>query len=143
MTTVNIALRRQIFLLDYFTEGNIPDSLIGVPENWTPDQISTYQKYWDAYFDGDIGRRRKAKFVPGGVAKTFLQTKEPSLTGPFDEWLARVILLCFLDLAARPLCSSLNRATAETQEGTRRGGRPAAGARLGQKPDRRCDRWRV
>jgi hypothetical protein len=81
MTTVNIALRRQLYLLDYFSEGNIPDSLIGVPENWTPDQIASYQKYWDAYFDGDLSRRRRAKFVPGGVAKTFIQTKEPELKG--------------------------------------------------------------
>ena len=64
ITTVNIALRRQMYLLDYFTDGNIPDSLIGVPESWTPDQIASYQKYWDAYFDGDLGRRRRAKFVP-------------------------------------------------------------------------------
>jgi len=115
VTTVNIALRRQIFLLDYFTEGNIPDSLIGVPENWTPDQIATYQKYWDAYFDGDLGRRRKAKFVPGGVAKTFLQTKEPSLTGPFDEWLARVICFAF-SISPQGLVQQNNRATAETQK---------------------------
>jgi len=114
VTTVNIALRRQIFLLDYFTEGNIPDSLIGVPENWTPDQIATYQKYWDTYFDGDLGRRRKAKFVPGGVAKTFLQTKEPSLTGPFDEWLARLICFAF-SVSPQGLVQQLNRATAETQ----------------------------
>ncbi len=115
VTTVNIALRRQIFLLDYFTEGNIPDSLIGVPENWTPDQIATYQKYWDVYFDGDLGRRRKAKFVPGGVAKTFLQTKEPSLTGPFDEWLARVICFAF-SISPQGLVQQVNRATAETQK---------------------------
>jgi len=115
VTTVNIALRRQIFLLDYFTEGNIPDSLIGVPENWTPDQIATYQKYWDTYFDGDLGRRRKAKFVPGGVAKTFLQTKEPSLTGPFDEWLARLICFAF-SVSPQGLVQQLNRATAETQK---------------------------
>jgi len=115
VTTVNIALRRQMYLLDYFTEGNIPDSLIGVPENWTPDQIATYQKYWDAYFDGDQGRRRRAKFVPGGVAKTYVQTSEPELKGAFDEWLAR--LVCFaLSVSPQALTQTMNRATAETQK---------------------------
>lgn len=115
VTTVNIALRRQMYLLDYFTEGNIPDSLIGVPENWTPDQIASYQKYWDAYFDGDQGRRRRAKFVPGGVAKTFVQTSEPELKGAFDEWLAR--LVCFaLSISPQALTQTMNRATAETQK---------------------------
>ena len=32
--TVNIALRRQLWQLDYFTEGSIPDALIGVPQSW-------------------------------------------------------------------------------------------------------------
>jgi hypothetical protein len=115
VTTVNIALRRQMFLLDYFTEGNIPDSLIGVPENWTPDQIASYQKYWDVYFDGDVGRRRRAKFVPGGVAKTFIQTKEPELKSPFDEWLARIVCFAF-SISPQSLMQTMNRATAETQK---------------------------
>jgi phage portal protein BeeE len=37
--SVNIALRRQIYQLQYYTEGNVPEALIGVPENWNPDQI--------------------------------------------------------------------------------------------------------
>ncbi|MFZ0729093.1 MAG: phage portal protein [Methylovirgula sp.] len=115
ITTVNIALRRQMFLLDYFTQGNIPDSLIGVPESWTPDQIASYQKYWDAYFDGDLGRRRRAKFVPGGVAKTFIQTKEPDLKSPFDEWLARIVCFAF-SISPQALTQQMNRATAETQK---------------------------
>ncbi len=115
ITTVNIALRRQMYLLDYFTEGNIPDSLIGVPESWTPDQIASYQKYWDAYFDGDLGRRRRAKFVPGGVAKTFIQTKEPELKGPFDEWLARIVCFAF-SISPQALTQTMNRATADTQK---------------------------
>lgn len=115
VTTVNIALRRQAYLLDYFTQGNIPDSLIGVPENWTPDQIASYQKYWDAYFDGDLSRRRRAKFVPGGVAKTFVQTREPDLKGSFDEWLARIICFAF-SISPQALTQQMNRATAETQK---------------------------
>jgi hypothetical protein len=115
ITTVNIALRRQMFLLDYFTEGNIPDSLIGVPENWTPDQIASYQKYWDAYFDGDLGRRRRAKFVPGGIAKTFIQTKEPELKSAFDEWLARIVCFAF-SISPQALTQTMNRATSETQK---------------------------
>jgi HK97 family phage portal protein len=115
VTTVNIALRRQMFLLDYFSEGNIPDSLIGVPENWTPDQIASYQKYWDAYFDGDLARRRRAKFVPGGVAKTFIQTKEPELKSLFDEWLARIVCFAF-SISPQALTQTMNRSTAETQK---------------------------
>ncbi len=31
MNTVNIALRRQVMTLEYFTSGTVPDALIGVP----------------------------------------------------------------------------------------------------------------
>ena len=115
VTTVNIALRRQLFLLEYFTQGNIPDSLIGVPEGWTPDQIASYQKYWDAYFSGESGRRRRAKFVPGAAARSFVQTKEPELKSAFDDWLARLVCFAF-SISPQALVSQMNRATAEVQK---------------------------
>lgn len=115
VTTVNIALRRQLFLMDYFTQGSIPDSLIGVPDGWTPDQIASYQKYWDAYFSGDAARRRRAKFVPGGVAKSFVQTKEPELKNVFDDWLARIVCFAF-SVSPGALVPQMNRATAQVQK---------------------------
>jgi hypothetical protein len=76
--TVNIALRRQMWQLDYFTEGSIRDALIGVPTSWTPDQIKKFQDYWDTEFAGDLAKRRRAKFVPGEAAAKVVQTKERS-----------------------------------------------------------------
>ena len=113
--TANIALKRQIFTLTHFTESNIPESLIGVPESWTPDQIKNFQDYWDAYFTGDLAARRRAKFVPGGVAKTFIQTKEPELKNLFDEWLARVVCYAF-SVSPQAFVHQQNRATGETQK---------------------------
>ena len=113
--TANIALKRQMFTLSHFTEGNIPESLIGVPENWTPDQIKNFQDYWDAYFTGDLAARRRAKFVPGGVAKTFIQTKEPELKGVFDEWLARIVCYAF-SVSHQAFVNQTNRSTGETQK---------------------------
>ena len=113
--TANIALKRQMFTLSHFTEGNIPESLIGVPESWTPDQIKNFQDYWDAYFTGDLAARRRAKFVPGGVAKTFIQTKEPELKNVFDEWLARIVCYAF-SVSPQAFVTHINRATGETQK---------------------------
>ena len=115
VSTVNIALRRQLFLTEYFTEGNIPDSLIGVPDGWSADQIASYQKYWDSYFSGEAGRRRRAKFVPGAVAHSFVQTKEPELKTLFDDWLARLVCFAF-SVSPQALVSQMNRATAEVQK---------------------------
>ena len=108
-------MKRQLNQLAYYSEGNIPESLIGVPDAWTPDQIKNFQDYWDLYFTGDLARRRRAKFVPGGVAKTFIQTKEPELKNAFDEWIARVVCFAF-SVSPQPLVNQMNRATSETQK---------------------------
>ena len=115
IATVNIGLKRQLNQLAYYSEGNIPESLIGVPDAWTPDQIKNFQDYWDLYFTGDLARRRRAKFVPGGVAKTFIQTKEPELKNAFDEWIARVVCFAF-SISPQPFVTQMNRATSETQK---------------------------
>ncbi len=93
--TVNIALRRQMWQFDYFTEGSVPDALIGVPNSWTPEQIKQFQDYWDTEFAGDLAKRRRAKFVPGDTASRGHQTKEPQHKDDFDEWLARIICFAF------------------------------------------------
>ena len=79
----------------YFSEGSVPDALIGVPNSWTPDQIKQFQDYWDTEFSGDLAKRRRAKFVPGDSASRVHQTKEPSHKDDFDEWLARIICFAF------------------------------------------------
>ncbi len=114
LMTVNIALRRQMWQLDYYSEGSIPDALIGVPQGWTPDQIRQFQDYWDTEFAGDLARRRRAKFVPGDSAVKVHQTKEPEQKNDFDEWLARVICYAF-SVPPQWAVKLMNRATADNQ----------------------------
>ena len=114
LMTVNIALRRQLWQLDYYTEGSIPDALIGVPTNWTPEQIKQFQDYWDTEFAGDLAKRRRAKFVPGDTAAKVVQTKEPQHKDDFDEWLARIICFAF-SVPPQWAVKLMNRATADNQ----------------------------
>jgi hypothetical protein len=114
LMTVNIALRRQVWQLDYYSEGSVPDALIGVPNSWTPDQIKQFQDYWDAEFAGDLARRRRAKFVPGDTAAKVHQTKEPEQKNDFDEWLARIICFAF-SIPPQWAVKAMNRATADNQ----------------------------
>ena len=113
--SVNIALRRQIYQLQYYTEGNVPEALIGVPENWNPDQIRQFQAYWDSLNAGDTAERRHAKFVPGGVAKTFVPVREPAMKDAFDEWLARIVCYVF-SVPPSAFTAQVNRATAESAQ---------------------------
>jgi hypothetical protein len=111
--TVNIALRRQMWQLAYFTDGNIPDSLIGVPSTWTPDQIKQFQDWFDSMLLGNLQGRRSARFVPGEVAKSYVPTKEAEIFGAAEEWLSRVICFCF-GVSHQALVKEVNKATAET-----------------------------
>lgn len=114
IVTVNIALRRQAYQLQYFTEGNVPDSLFAVPDSWTPDQIKQFQDWWDSVTQA--ASKRKARFVPGGV--NVIDTKASAIgTGDeiMNEWLARVVCYCF-NVSPTQLTKTNNRTTSETQK---------------------------
>lgn len=115
LTTVSIALRRQLFLLDYYMEGNIPDAICGLPETWTPDQIRSYQTWWDSYFEGNLAKRRRMKFVPGTASKNYTPTKEPELKNEFDEWLIKIICYAF-SVSPQPFIKQMNRSSSQTQK---------------------------
>lgn len=109
MMTINIAIRRQIFQLNYFTEGNIPQALIGVPDTWTPDQIRVFQEWFDNILAGNLAEKRKARFVPSAVGKTYIPTQETELFGAAEEWLARVTCYAF-STNPEPFIKTTNRA---------------------------------
>ena len=109
--TVNIALRRQMHQLQYYTEGNVPEALIAVPQQWTTEQIKQFQTYWDALMEGSTAQRRHAKFVPGDMK--YQPTKDSTLKDMYDEWLARVVCFAF-SISPQPFVEMMNRATADT-----------------------------
>lgn len=117
LMTINIALRRQVFQLNFFTEGNIPAALIGVPETWTPDQIRSFQEWFDSILAGNLGERRRARFVPSAVGKTYVPTQETELFGKAEEWLARVVCFAF-SISPQPFLMMMNRATAQVSSQT-------------------------
>lgn len=110
--TVNIALRKQMYTLNYYTEGNIPEAFCGVPDNWGMDQIKQFQLWWDAMMEGDLAQRRKMKFVPMDASK-MKETKDPNLKDDMDEWLTRVICFAF-SVSPSPFIRELNRSTGQS-----------------------------
>lgn len=115
LLTINTGLRREIWQLQYFTDGNIPDSLIGVPSTWTPDQIRGFQDWFDSTLQGNTGERRKARFVPGEVAKSYVPTKDAQIFGEAEEWLARMVCYALRE-DPTPFVKQNNRATAESAQ---------------------------
>jgi len=113
--TVNIALRRQIFQLNFYKEGNIPEALCGVPETWTQEQTATFQRYWDTITVGNLAERRKMRFIPGELAKNYKAIKPESLKDEMDDWLARIVCYAF-SINPQAFVRQMNRATAETAQ---------------------------
>jgi hypothetical protein len=112
LATINIGLRRQFKQLAWHTEGNMPEALIGTPDQWTADQIRSFQTWFDSILEGNLGERSKARFVPGQIAKNYVALKEGELFGAADEWIVRVF--CFaLKRSPQPFIKMMNRATAQ------------------------------
>jgi len=111
--TVNIALRRQMFQLSYYTEGNVPEALVGVPETWTPEQISAFQASFDAMMVGNVAMRRRMHFIPSSASKGYQPTKSDQVFGEGEEWLARVCCYAF-STSPLPFVKMMNRATSDT-----------------------------
>ena len=114
LMTINIGLRREVSQLQFFTEGNIPEAIAGVPDNWTAVQIQQFQTYWDAMLEGNTGARRHLKFVPADASKIqFLRNAESTLKSDFDEWIVKIMCYAF-SVSSQPFMHMMNRATAET-----------------------------
>lgn len=112
--TINLALRRQMFTLAYFTDGNVPEAICQTPPGWHPDSVKEFQLWWDDKLEGKDGMRRRLIFIPNAGGKEAVQfTKEPPLSNDLDEWLARVVCWAF-SLSPQALIRQMNRATAET-----------------------------
>ncbi|MCE9567668.1 MAG: phage portal protein [Planctomycetes bacterium] len=111
LVTVNIAIRRALFQLDYYREGSQPDAFGNLPKEWNVDQIKAFQTHFDSMMAGNGANRRRMKFMPGEFK--YQESKQPPLKDQYDEWLARVICHAF-SISPEPFVQHTNRGTAET-----------------------------
>lgn len=108
--TVNIALRRQMSQLQFYTEGNIPEAIAQLPKDWTPQVVKEFQSWWDSLMEGNTAQRRKMKFIPN--IEGILFPKQDILKDEYDEWLARICCFAF-SIPPTAFVKQQNRATAE------------------------------
>lgn len=97
---VNLALRRDTYHVASFTEGNVPEALVGAPSTWTQEQVDAWQIYWDTLVAGNLEAQRKMHWVPleggrGGQIPVYEFRKDDINQTPRDEWLMRVACWAF------------------------------------------------
>ncbi len=107
-------IRKTLYTTEYWTEGNIPDLIVTVPDGWTPQQISSFQAHFDAMLSGNTAFKSKMRFVPGGMKPFDIKNANgESLKTDQDEWLARIVCYAF-SVSPTPFIRQMNRATAQS-----------------------------
>lgn len=130
LLTVNSALNREVFNLQYYSEGNIPEGIMDAPATWSPEQIQVAQAIMDENLSGNLAARRRLRIVGNGMARSVYQFKEPDFAGDYDRWLMEVTCASF---AVPPseigFTQNMSRATGQHQENVvyRRGVKPLDG----------------
>lgn len=108
MMTINIALRRQIHQLEFYTDGTVPDVFVEMPDGWSEDQIKEFELYWNSIMTGQTGERRKAKFLP--AASKVAWAKDWKLKDEMDDYLIRIVCYVF-GVSPTALVKMVNRAS--------------------------------
>ena len=124
--TVNTGLRRELFQLASYTEGNIPDGILLCPESWTAEQVKLGQELFNQYTKGDASTRSGGLvFAPGGPGAKLEFPKLQALKDEFDEWVARVICHVF-GLPPNPFIKTFSRSGQQSsmEEAEAEGRRP-------------------
>ena len=108
-----LGIRRTIYQNNFYTEGTMPETIIGVPEAWTPQQIASFQGFFDALLAGNQYDKSKVRFVPGGMTPYDIKNANgEALKCDIDEWITRIA--CFvMGESPEPFVKQLNRAQAE------------------------------
>jgi len=120
---VNEAIRKTMYTLGFWTEGNLPDLIMSVPKDWTPTQIASFQALMDSELSGNLARKSKMRFVPEGMRPYDIKNASgEGLASQRDEMLIRLACYAF-SVSPTPFIKGTNRATAQsaaeqaTQEG--------------------------
>ena len=104
----------QVYFLQRFTEGNIPEAFASAPETWSPDQIEQFQEFWDSIMYGDQSRKHQIRWLPGG--STLAWSNEKDFSDEFSLHMLRKTCAAFhvvpSDLG---FTETVNRSSGESQ----------------------------
>jgi hypothetical protein len=110
--TIQIGSHWQYSTKAYFTEGNVPEGFMPMPETWTMKQITDFQNWFDGLLAGHIGKKRRMIAIPD----TKREAQFPKLASIIDpvvnEYLIRLCAFAF-SISPQNLLKQINRGTAK------------------------------
>lgn len=128
LSNVNTDIRYQLYFLQYFTEGSVPETWINAPESInTAQQIREFQTMYDAVMAGDQSQKHKVKFIPFGSKIT--QAKDTNMNIDFPKYLLTKSCAAFKVTPAEiGFTERVNKSSGESQENVqyRRSIKPSA-----------------
>lgn len=116
LTNINTDIRYQLYFLQYFTEGSIPETWMEAPQGVSdPKQIKQFQTMYDAVMIGDQSQKHKVKWIPFGSKVT--QAKDTKFDIAFPQFMLNKTCAAF-KVAPSELgfTEKVNKSSGETQE---------------------------
>jgi 2'-5' RNA ligase len=89
----NTDIRFQLYFLQRFTSGNVPEAFASAPEGWDPVQIEKFQGFWDSILYGDQSRKHQIRWMPGGAKIAW--SNEKDFTDAFSLFMMRKTCACY------------------------------------------------
>jgi len=116
LLNINIALRRDIYDLNYFTQGNVPAGFATLPKEWSMTQIMEFTDKFNASIVGDPNLRNRLHFMPDGFKLERMIERDMSIkVTKISEFIVRRCCAIF-HTSPTPYVSQMNRSTAETAD---------------------------
>lgn len=107
------AIKKTMYQLNFWTEGNLPDMIMSVPKEWTAMQIATFQALFDAELSGNLQQKSKVRFVPEGMSPYDVKgSAGENLTSKRDDALIRLACFAF-SVSPLPFIGDANRSVGE------------------------------
>jgi hypothetical protein len=128
LLTINTDVRHQLYFLQYFTEGSVPEAWMEAPPDVKdPKQIKQLQDMYDAVMSGDQSKKHKVKFVPFGSKVT--QARDVKFDIHFPQFMLQKACAAWkVTPAELGFTEKVNKSSGETQENVqyRRSIKPSA-----------------
>lgn len=116
LINANTDVRLQLFFLQFFTAGQVPEVLMEAPEGATdPDALAEMQETYDDWLDGNQAARHGIRWVPHGSEPHFYKQIDQINPKIAEYVMRRTIAAYGLTAQNLSILDDVNRATSETQ----------------------------